>query len=61
IYLTQTRVDGRVAIRFQAGQFEATADDVDMAFDVVTGIARQSAIGISRLRIGLPLQSDGFR
>ena len=25
IYLTQTRVDGRVAIRFQAGQFEPTA------------------------------------
>ncbi len=24
IYLTQTRVDGRVAIRFQAGQFETT-------------------------------------
>jgi aromatic-L-amino-acid decarboxylase len=40
IYLTQTRVDGRVAIRFQAGQFESTAADVDMAFDVVTGIAR---------------------
>ncbi|WP_192178837.1 pyridoxal phosphate-dependent decarboxylase family protein [Mesorhizobium amorphae] len=40
IYLTQTRVDGRVAIRFQAGQFEATAADVDAAFDVVTEIAR---------------------
>ncbi|CAN7719261.1 pyridoxal phosphate-dependent decarboxylase family protein [Mesorhizobium sp. LjNodule214] len=40
IYLTQTRVDGRVAVRFQAGQFEATAADVDAAFDVVTEIAR---------------------
>jgi aromatic-L-amino-acid/L-tryptophan decarboxylase len=39
IYLTQTRVDGRVAIRFQAGQFEATEADVDMAFEVITGIA----------------------
>jgi aromatic-L-amino-acid decarboxylase len=39
IYLTQTRVDGRVAIRFQAGQFETTEADVDTAFDVVTGIA----------------------
>ena len=40
IYLTQTRVDGRVAIRFQAGQFETTAGDVDAAFDVITEIAR---------------------
>ncbi|HHZ09886.1 MAG TPA: aspartate aminotransferase family protein [Rhizobiales bacterium] len=39
IYLTQTRVDGRVAIRFQAGQFESTADDVDIAFDAITGLA----------------------
>ena len=41
IYLTQTRVDGRVAIRFQAGQFESTAADVDAAFDVITEIARR--------------------
>jgi aromatic-L-amino-acid decarboxylase len=40
IYLTQTRVDGRVAIRFQVGQFETTAADVDQAFDTITGIAR---------------------
>lgn len=40
IYLTQTKVDGGVAIRFQAGQFEATADDIDAAFDVITEIAR---------------------
>ena len=39
IYLTQTRVDGRVAIRFQAGQFETTEADVDAAFDVITEIA----------------------
>ncbi|TIN19026.1 MAG: aspartate aminotransferase family protein, partial [Mesorhizobium sp.] len=44
IYLTQTRVDGRVAIRFQAGQFETTAGDIDAAFDVVTEIARRLTI-----------------
>ena len=41
IYLTQTRVDGRVAIRFQAGQFETTEADVDTAFDVITGDSRR--------------------
>ncbi|TIW90824.1 MAG: aspartate aminotransferase family protein, partial [Mesorhizobium sp.] len=40
IYLTQTRVDGLIAIRFQVGQFEATAADVDMAFTAITEIAR---------------------
>jgi aromatic-L-amino-acid decarboxylase len=40
IYLTQTRVDGRVAIRFQAGQFETTAADVDTAFTVICECAR---------------------
>jgi aromatic-L-amino-acid decarboxylase len=39
IYLTQTRVDGRIAIRFQAGQFETTEEDVMMAYDVITDIA----------------------
>ncbi|HTV70743.1 MAG TPA: pyridoxal-dependent decarboxylase [Rhizobiaceae bacterium] len=39
IYLTQTRVDGRVAIRFQAGQFSVTEQDVSAAFDVITEIA----------------------
>ena len=39
IYLTQTRVDGRVAIRFQAGQFESTESDVDAAFNVIIEIA----------------------
>jgi aromatic-L-amino-acid decarboxylase len=39
IYLTQTRVDGRVAIRFQAGQFETSEADVDTAFDVITETA----------------------
>jgi aromatic-L-amino-acid decarboxylase len=40
IYLTQTRVDGQVAIRFQVGQFECTQADVMSAYDAVTEIAR---------------------
>ncbi|MEE2817151.1 MAG: aspartate aminotransferase family protein, partial [Pseudomonadota bacterium] len=40
IYLTQTRLDGDLVIRFQAGQFETTEADVMMAFDVITEIAR---------------------
>ncbi|NLS18968.1 aspartate aminotransferase family protein [Rhizobium sp. P40RR-XXII] len=40
IYLTQTRVGGRLVIRFQAGQFETTAEDVDMAFVTIVEIAR---------------------
>jgi aromatic-L-amino-acid decarboxylase len=39
IYLTQTRVDGALVIRFQAGQFETTERDVMMAYDVITEIA----------------------
>ena len=35
IYLTQTRVDGRVAIRFQAGQFELEESDVEVAYDTI--------------------------
>jgi len=40
IYLTQTRLDRRAVIRFQAGQFEATEADVDTAFQVIVEIAR---------------------
>ncbi|WP_121060573.1 pyridoxal phosphate-dependent decarboxylase family protein [Chachezhania antarctica] len=40
IYLTQTRVGDRMVIRFQAGQFETTADDVAMAYDVICEVAR---------------------
>ncbi len=39
IYLTQTRVDGKLAIRFQAGQFDTTEADVRMAGDVIAEIA----------------------
>ena len=40
IYLTQTRLDGDLVIRFQAGQFETTEADGMIAFDVITEIAR---------------------
>lgn len=40
IYLTQTRFDDRVAIRFQVGQFDVAQEDVDAAFDVIVEIAR---------------------
>lgn len=43
IYLTQTRVDGHVAIRFQVGQFEATEADVDTAFAAITETAAKLA------------------
>lgn len=39
IYLTQTRVDGALVIRFQAGQFDATEADIAMAFDVLSELA----------------------
>jgi aromatic-L-amino-acid decarboxylase len=39
IYLTQTRVDGRVAIRFQAGQFDMTQEDAETAFEVIVEVA----------------------
>lgn len=39
IYITQTRTKGALVIRFQAGQFDATRDDVMMAYDVITEIA----------------------
>jgi aromatic-L-amino-acid decarboxylase len=40
IYLTQTRVDGELVIRFTAGSFSATEDDVKTAGDVIIEIAR---------------------
>jgi aromatic-L-amino-acid decarboxylase len=43
IYLTQTRVDGRVAIRFQAGQFEMTEADAEAAYEVIVEIAGRLA------------------
>jgi len=40
IYLTQTRLDGKVVIRFQVGQFDCTEADVFIAYDVITEVAR---------------------
>ncbi|MBC7897793.1 MAG: aspartate aminotransferase family protein [Cytophagaceae bacterium] len=39
IYLTQTRVDGRSAIRFQVGAFDATEADVITAGEVIRDVA----------------------
>jgi aromatic-L-amino-acid decarboxylase len=41
LYLTQTRVDGRIAIRFQAGSMETREADVDLAFEVICDLARK--------------------
>lgn len=41
IYLTQTRHDDGIAIRFQAGQFDTREADFDLAFDVITTLARE--------------------
>jgi aromatic-L-amino-acid decarboxylase len=38
-YVTQTRVEGRVAIRFQVGQFETTRRDVDVAIGAIRDCA----------------------
>lgn len=35
IYLTQTKIDGHVVIRFQAGSFEMEEHDANMAYDVI--------------------------
>ena len=35
IYVTQTRVDGQIVVRFQVGQFNALESDVDFAYDVL--------------------------
>lgn len=41
IYLTQTRTQGKLVIRFQAGQFDCTRDDIQTAFDVIVKTANQ--------------------
>ncbi len=42
IYLTQTRVNGHIAIRMQVGQFDATAADVDTAYDVIAELGAKA-------------------
>ena len=41
-YLTQTRVDGKLAIRFQAGQFDMREEDADTAFEVIRELAARA-------------------
>ena len=41
IYLTQTDHDGKKVIRFMTGQFDMQEQDVDIAFDVITSVARE--------------------
>lgn len=43
IYLTQTKVDDQVAIRFQAGAFDMRAEDADAAFTVIRELAGPQA------------------
>ncbi len=40
IYLTQTSHDGKLVIRFVAGQFDTQASDVDTAFTAICEVAR---------------------
>ncbi len=42
IYITQTRVDEDMVIRFQIGQFDCTKDDIDTGFDVLCELAEAS-------------------
>ena len=39
-YLTQSKVDGAVVIRFQVGQFDTTRDDVRIAWSAIQEVAR---------------------
>jgi aromatic-L-amino-acid decarboxylase len=39
IYVTQTRIAGRIAVRFQVGQFDVTEEDVAAAYEVLTELA----------------------
>lgn len=40
IYLTQTRVKDQLVIRFQAGQFDCTRDDIRVAYDTIIATAK---------------------
>src|SRR5690606_7051220 len=39
-YLTQTRIDGSVVLRFQVGPFDCTEEDVQTAGDAIVEVAR---------------------
>jgi aromatic-L-amino-acid decarboxylase len=40
IYLTQTLHDEQLVIRFQTGQFDMQASDIDIAYQTITELAR---------------------
>ena len=40
IYLTQTRHNGQFVLRFQAGPFDMTAKDIEIAFETICSVAR---------------------
>lgn len=40
IYLTQTLHEGDIVIRFMCGQFDMREEDIDIAYDVITAVAR---------------------
>jgi aromatic-L-amino-acid decarboxylase len=40
IYLTQTRIDGNIVIRFQAGAWTCTGEDVETAYEVICETAQ---------------------
>lgn len=42
IYLTQTRIDGALVVRFQAGAWTCTADDIDAAYNVISEFAEST-------------------
>jgi aromatic-L-amino-acid/L-tryptophan decarboxylase len=44
IYLTQTTHAGKFVIRFQVGQFDCIRDDVMLAYDVITELAKNSRL-----------------
>ena len=39
IYLTQTKLDGQLLIRFQAGSWDMTEADADVAYAVIVELA----------------------
>ncbi len=43
IYLTQTNHDGKLVLRFMCGQFDTTEEDVAVAFEVITSVAKKLA------------------
>ena len=40
IYVTQTQAEGHYVIRFQVGQTHTSEEDVALAFEVITELAR---------------------